>query len=74
MPPESTTAPVDVGTSYHLEIEELGTEGDGIGYVDDFVVIVPGASLGESTTVEIERVEDHYAMATIVEGPDQSGP
>lgn len=56
--------PVDQGDSYHIGIEELGAEGDGIGYVEDFVIIVPGATIGESVTVEVDRVEDTYAMAT----------
>lgn len=59
--------PVETGDSYHIEIQELGTEGDGIGYVEDFVVIVPGATLGESVTVEVERVEDTFAVATELE-------
>ncbi len=59
--------PVETGDSYTIEIQELGTEGDGIGYVDDFVVIVPGATLGESVTVEVERVEDSFAVASELE-------
>lgn len=59
--------PVETGDSYTIEIQELGTEGDGIGYVDDFVVIVPGATLGESVTVEVERVEDSFAVASQLE-------
>lgn len=60
-------APVETGESYHIEIQELGTEGDGIGYVEDFVLIVPDATLGESVTVEVERVEENFAMATPLE-------
>ena len=59
-----TGIPVETGDSYHLEIQELGEEGDGIGYVEDFVVIVPGSTLGESVTVEVDRVEDSFAIAT----------
>ncbi|MFB6095614.1 MAG: TRAM domain-containing protein [Halodesulfurarchaeum sp.] len=63
MAASSDRAPVDEGDSYHLEIEELGREGDGIGYVEDFVVIVPDATLGESVPVVVDRVEEHYAVA-----------
>ena len=62
--------PVEKGDTYHIEIEELGREGDGIGYVEEFVVIVPEAALGESVTVEVERVEDSFAMARSL---DESG-
>ena len=61
--------PVEVGETYHIEIEELGEEGDGIGYVGEFVVIVPGATLGESVTIEVERVEDSYAVAAAIDPP-----
>lgn len=64
-------APVDAGESYHIEIEELGTEGDGIGYVEDFVVIVPDSTLGESVTVEVERVEETFAVARPLETTGQ---
>lgn len=63
----SKSVPVRQGDSYHIGIEELGTEGDGIGYVEDFVIIVPGSTIGESVTVEVERVEDHFAMATPID-------
>ena len=67
MSADSTRAPVEKGDSYHVEIRELGREGDGIGYVEDFVVIVPDATLGESVMVEVDRVEDTFAMASPIE-------
>lgn len=70
MSSSESQAPVDSGESYHLEIEELGEEGDGIGYIEDFVVIVPGSTLGESVTVEVDRVEEHFAVASPLEGPE----
>ncbi|MFW6384848.1 MAG: TRAM domain-containing protein [Halodesulfurarchaeum sp.] len=71
MSPYPETAPVEAGESYHFEIEEIGNEGDGIGYVEDFVVIVPNASLGESVDVEVERVDETFAMASRVDGDVQ---
>ena len=64
MPDDLDPAPVSLGDSYHLEIEELGSEGDGIAFVEDFVVIIPGADLGESVEVEVTRLEDSFAVAT----------
>lgn len=71
MSPNPGTAPVEPGESYHFEIEEIGDEGDGIGYVEDFVVIVPDAALGESVDVEVERVDDTFAMASRVDADGQ---
>ena len=42
----SEQAPVEPGDTFFLQIEELGQEGDGVGYVEGFVIIVPGVGLG----------------------------
>lgn len=60
-------APVDAGEEYVFDIEEMGREGDGIGYVEDFTVIVPEAAMGDRVRVEIARVEPEFAMADLVE-------
>lgn len=67
MAANSPRAPVETGDSYHVEISELGKEGDGVGYIEDFVLIVPDATLGETVTVEVERVEDTFAVASRLE-------
>lgn len=63
-----STAPVEAGEEYTVEIEEVGEEGDGIAYVEDFVVLVPGADLGEHARIEIREVEDSFATAELLEG------
>lgn len=63
----ATEAPVDAGEEYVFDIEEMGREGDGIGYVEDFTVIVPDAAMGDRVRVEIARVEPDFAMADLVE-------
>lgn len=61
------SAPVAPGEEYTVEIEELGDEGDGVASVEDFVVLVPDATLGERVLVRIETVQDTFATATRVE-------
>lgn len=63
----ASQAPVDSGEEYVFDIEEMGREGDGIGYVEDFTVIVPEAAIGDRVRVEISRVEPDYAMADLLE-------
>lgn len=63
----SSTAPVDRGDTYHIQIEELGQEGDGIGYISGFVIIVPGTGLGDWVTVEIDEVHDTFAVASVTD-------
>jgi predicted RNA-binding protein with TRAM domain len=60
--------PVAQGEILTIDIEEIGRQGDGIGFVDtNFVVFVPGSDVGDSVTVEIESVNDNFARACIAE-------
>lgn len=60
-------APVEEGEQLHLEIEDIGEEGDGIGYVEGFVVFVPDTELGDSVDVEIAQVSGSFAIGEVVE-------
>ncbi|MFC6989059.1 TRAM domain-containing protein [Haloplanus sp. GCM10025708] len=60
-------APVTSGETHVLEIRELGSEGDGVGYVGDFAVLVPNGDLGEIVRVEITDVGPNFARADILE-------
>ena len=53
--------PVTTGDTYVVAIEELGAEGDGVGVVDEFAVLVDDASLGETVRVEITDVGESFA-------------
>ncbi|WP_299333134.1 TRAM domain-containing protein [Haloplanus sp.] len=59
--------PVTPGETHVLVITELGAEGDGIGYVDDFTVVVDGATLGETVRVEITEVGPTFARGEVVD-------
>jgi 23S rRNA (uracil1939-C5)-methyltransferase len=59
--------PVTTGETHVVAIEELGSEGDGVGYVDDFAVLVDDAALGETVRVEITDVESNYAHGEVVD-------
>lgn len=63
---ESET-PVEPGESYTVEIEELGDEGDGVGYVEQFAVLVPGAALGETVKARITEIGSNFARAEVVD-------
>jgi len=63
--------PVEVGDQRRIRITEFGDEGDGIGYVDGFVIVVPGADIGQWVTVTIEVVHESFAIASATdEEPD----
>ena len=66
--PESSAPPVRKGERRTVEIADVGEKGDGIARVDrGYVLIVPGASLGDEVTVEIQDVQPNYGFAEIVE-------
>lgn len=48
-----------------LKIIGIGRKGDGIGKVDNFVVIVPETDEGQSYTVEINKVLSTVAFGQI---------
>jgi len=67
------TAPVEVGERYSVEIEDLGSEGDGVARIGSFVVFVPGADLGERVDIRIEEVGENHATASVVEDAEEEG-
>ena len=60
--------PVEEGEIRSVTIESVGDEGDGIAKVErGYVVIVPDGQPPHEVTVEIERVRESVAFASIVE-------
>lgn len=54
--------PVKVGEEYDVEISEVGSRGDGIARVNNFVVFVNGAKQGEKTKIRIKEVRNRFAI------------
>jgi len=60
--------PVEVGETRYVEIEDIGKQGDGIARVErGYVIIVPGAEVGERVKVEVTEVKSNFAVGEIVE-------
>ena len=59
---DSFEKPVKVGETYDVEIKEVGTRGDGIARVKNFVVFVAGATKGEKCTIKITSVSQRFAV------------
>lgn len=59
--------PVDEGDVVEVEIDDLGSKGDGIARIDGFVIFVPGGEVGESYDVEVTSVGRKFAFAEIQE-------
>jgi len=54
--------PVKVGEEYEVEISEVGSRGDGIARVKNFVVFVNGAKQGEKIKIKIKEVRMRFAI------------
>ena len=59
--------PVKVGEEYDVEINEIGSKGDGIARVKNFVVFISGAKKGEKTHIKITEVRNRFAIGKKVE-------
>ena len=63
--PAAQTIPVRKEETYELQIDRLGTSGEGVGRYDNFTVFVPNALPCETVSVIIEEVKNSYARGRI---------
>lgn len=64
---ESFEKPVEEGKTYEVEIEDLGSKGDGIARKDGFVIFVPDTEVGETVEIEITSVGRKFAFGEVVQ-------
>jgi len=55
--------PVKIGEEYDIEIKEVGSRGDGIARVKNFVIFVPDTKKGDKCKVKITQVRRRFAIA-----------
>ncbi len=60
--------PVKEGETYEVEINEVGSKGDGIARVKNFVVFVPDTKKGEKCKIKISQVSRRFAIGEKVGG------
>lgn len=61
------TSSVRKGDVLEVTIEAEGKTGDGVAKVDDFVIFVKGATVGQKVRIKIKDVKPAFAFAEIVE-------
>lgn len=54
--------PVNVGEEYDVEISEVGSRGDGIARVKNFVVFIANTKKGEKAHIKIKDVRMRFAI------------
>ncbi len=68
----SEPAPVKVGEEYDVTISEVGSRGDGIARVQNFVVFVPDTKQGEAVKIRIKELRGRSAVGEKVSGASAS--
>ena len=58
---DNTPKPINPGEEYDVEITEVGSRGDGIARIKNFVVFVSNAKKGEKAKIKIKEVRDRFA-------------
>jgi len=67
-PPSEPQPPVEPGEFRYVEIEDIGKQGDGIARVErGYVIIVPGAAVGDRVKVEVTEVKSNFAVGEIID-------
>ncbi|WP_254273654.1 TRAM domain-containing protein [Haloarcula marina] len=67
-PPDQPQPPVEPGEVRYVEIEDIGKQGDGIARVErGYVIIVPGADIGERVKIEVTEVKSNFAVGEILD-------
>ena len=66
--PQEPQPPVEVGEIRYVEIEDIGKQGDGIARVErGYVIIVPGADMGEQVKIEITEVKSNFSVGQVID-------
>jgi predicted RNA-binding protein with TRAM domain len=58
----SLPKPIKVGEEYDVEINEVGSRGDGIARIKNFVVFVADTRKGEKAHIRIKEVRNRFAI------------
>lgn len=61
-PRNDTIKPIKVGEEYDVEITEMGSRGDGITRIKNFVVFVNNTKVGEKARIKITDVKDKFGI------------
>jgi predicted RNA-binding protein with TRAM domain len=60
-PRDDTPKPINAGEEYDVEITEVGSRGDGIARIKNFVVFVTDVKKGDKVKIKIKEVRDRFA-------------
>lgn len=58
---------IEKGQSYELKIEDMSSEGQGIGRIEGMAVFVDGAVVGDIVKAELTKLKKNYALGRVTE-------
>lgn len=58
---------VEVGNKYIVKIEDYDSEGNGVGHIEDLVIFIPNAIMGEIVEVLVDKVNKRYARGHVLD-------
>jgi len=58
--------PVKEGEEYDVQISEVGSKGDGIAKIKNFVIFVPNTSKGDNVRIRITQVKAKSAVGEVI--------
>ena len=64
--------PVRKGQEIDVVINDIGTRGDGIARIQNFLIFVPQAKVGENLKVRILSVGKKFAIAEKISGQEET--
>jgi len=63
---QPVTPPVSEGDTLEVNIEAVGTKGDGIAKIRGFVLFVPGVKEGDAVKIKITKVLEKVGFAEVI--------
>ena len=62
--------PVEMNKEYDVSIMEESRRGDGIAKIEGFVILVPGAKVGQNLKIKIVQIGKKHANGQIIESTE----
>jgi predicted RNA-binding protein with TRAM domain len=57
------SAPVDLGQILSVKVDADGPHGQGVAHIDEFVIFVSGAKMGQQAKIKITKVARTFAQS-----------
>jgi translation initiation factor 2 subunit 2 len=63
-----TSVSISEGMTYEVTIKDIGKKGDGVAFLDKYIIYVPGSIKGSTVKIKIQKISGTVAFARLVNG------